>query len=186
MLRTAYAIVGSMRDAEDIVQETFLKWLSAGPEKIRNTGGYFVKSIYNNATKFKSSANFKNLKIEDPHELVNRIAEYEPIADLKLRVGEAFDVIHSKLKPLEMAVLVLRESFSFDYEQLQEIFDKSAENIRQIVSRAKQKLLNDSGSILTGTGDDTIKEKFDKAASKGMISEFVDHLMNDISHRFKK
>ena len=63
--------------------------------------------------------------------------------DMDAQLGEAWHMLHKKLEPLEKSIYVMREVFSVEYEELQEIFDKKKEHCRQLFFRAKTKLEQD-------------------------------------------
>ena len=144
----ALRIVGSIEDAEDIVQDTFEKWLSIDRKDIKNTKAYLIKSVSNNSLKFltslKSKISQKTFTAEDHFELVDRhqIKAFLNF-DMDAQLGEAWQVLHKKLEPLEKSIYVMREVFSVEYEELQEIFDKKKDHCRQLFFRAKAKLEQD-------------------------------------------
>lgn len=184
-------IVGSIHDAEDIVQETFLKWLTLEKEKINNTKAYLVRAVTNNCLNHLASLKQrKNEYLENvkPAEMIDWhfIAEVKKI-DLDHEVSHALNILHKKLEPLEKAIFLLREVFNFEYEELQHLFDKKKENCRQLFCRAKEKLNNESVKIKIQVPNPTsFFQSFKKASDLGQISDFIQHLGNDISTRLKK
>ena len=131
MLRSvAMKIVGSIEDAEDIVQDTFEKWLTIDRKNIKNVKAYLVRSVSNNSIKFltslKSRISHKTFTVDDRFELVDRqqIKAFLNF-DMDDQLGEAWQILHKKLEPLEKSIYVMREVFSVEYEELQEIFDLS-------------------------------------------------------------
>ncbi|MCZ6901185.1 MAG: sigma factor, partial [Bacteroidetes bacterium] len=137
-------MVNSFADAEDIVQETFLKWLTIDKKKIINTKSYLVKAVTNNCLNHLESLKKKKEDLFDkvnPRILKGLYREFDfGRFDLEFDISAALSVIHKKLKPLEKAIYLLREVFDLDYDNLNEIFDKSQENCRQLFYRAKEKL----------------------------------------------
>ena len=184
-------MVGSLHDAEDIVQETFLKWLTTEKEKINNTKAYLIKAVTNNcinhleALQRKKNEYLENLK---PGELIDwhKLAEIKKI-DFDQEVSAALDVLHKKLEPLEKAIFLLREVFNFEYEELQHLFDKKKENCRQLFCRAKEKLNNETNKIKIDMPNPAcFLKSFKKASDFGHLGEFIQHLGNDISAKLKK
>lgn len=132
-------------DAEDIVQETFIKWLSQEQEKIKNTKAYLIKAVTNNCINHLNSVRNKKVEyLEGLHwpELIEKFRETTDFShlDLETELSNAFHVLQSKLEPLERAVYVLKEVFDFDYKALQDVLDKKQDHCRQLFSRAKRKL----------------------------------------------
>ncbi|MEM1406008.1 MAG: sigma-70 family RNA polymerase sigma factor [Bacteroidota bacterium] len=187
----AIKMVGSIHDAEDIVQETFLKWLMTEKEKINNTKAYLIKAVTNNclnhleALKRKKNEYLDNLK---PSELIDwhKFADLKKI-DLDHEVSHALDVLHRKLEPLEKAIFLLREVFNFEYEELQHLFDKKKDNCRQLFCRAKEKLSNESSRIkIDIPNPKSFLNSFKKANELGHLTDFIQHLGSDISTKLKK
>lgn len=184
-------MVGSLHDAEDIVQETFLKWLTTEKEKINNTKAYLIKAVTNNCINHLESLKRKKNDYLDnlnPAELVDwhKLAEMGKL-DFEIEVSAALNVLHKKLEPLEKAIFLLREVFNFEYEELQHLFDKKKENCRQLFCRAKEKLNNETSKIRIDIPNPTcFLKSFKKASDFGQLGEFVQHLGNDISEKLKK
>ena len=132
-------------DAEDIVQETFIKWLSQEQEKIRNTKAYLIKAVTNNCINHLDALKKKRLEyIESFHwpEFIERFrvnTDFSHI-DIEAELSRALQILQNKLEPLERAVYVLKEVFDFDYKALQELLDKKQDHCRQLFCRAKKKL----------------------------------------------
>lgn len=139
-------------DAEDIVQETFIKWLSQEQEKINNTKAYLVRAVTNNCINHLQSLRQKRLQYLESFqwsELVEKIKETTDFShlDLEAELAKALHVLQTKLQPLERAVYVLKEVFDFDYSALQEVLDKKQDHCRQLFCRAKKKLQDESESF---------------------------------------
>ncbi|MEZ7854101.1 MAG: sigma-70 family RNA polymerase sigma factor [Cyclobacteriaceae bacterium] len=184
----ALRIVGSIEDAEDIVQDTFEKWLSIDRKDIKNTKAYLIKSVSNNSIKFltslKSKISQKTFTAEDHFELVDRhqIKAFLNF-DMDAQLGEAWQVLHKKLEPLEKSIYVMREVFSVEYEELQEIFDKKKDHCRQLFFRAKAKLEQDKIKFKTDFTVPKLPLSFKKACEFGSINEIIDELKREISKK---
>ena len=189
MLHTiAYNLVRCKEDAEDIVQETFARWLSIDHEKIQNTKAYLIKAVTNNCLNHLQSLRKKKEEyLENVSEVFNRFKETTNLAhlDFDVNLSAAMAVLHSKLEPLERAVFLLKEVFDFDYEDLQQTLDKKKEHCRQLVCRAKKKLSEETAKISL---PDTSKwvESFKKACHFGNASDLIDNLKSDISASSEK
>ncbi len=141
----AMRMLKSKADAEDVVQETFIKWLSQEQEKIRNTKAYLVRSVTNNCINHLSALKRKRQQyLESVHwqEIVEKVKETTDFShiDLEAEISRALQILQQKLEPLERAVYVLREVFDFDYKALQQVLDKKQDHCRQLFCRAKKKL----------------------------------------------
>jgi len=132
----AYRMVGSVIDAEDVVQEAYLRWRrSPQEEEIRSPKSYL-------------SAVVTRLCIDQLRSARARREEYvgpwlpEPLptdaAVLDESLSMAFLVLLESLNPTERAIFLLREVFDYDYREISHLVDKSEENCRQIARRARQ------------------------------------------------
>lgn len=139
----AYRILKCKADAEDIVQDTFVKWLSAEQKKIKNTKAYLLTAVRNNCINHLKSLQRKKeeyLEVIDLAKVAGKIRDDFSHLDLEAELNKALTLIHAKLEPLERAVYLLKEVFDFDYKSLQEALDKKQEHCRQLLCRARKKL----------------------------------------------
>jgi len=174
----AYNLVRCKADAEDIVQETFLKWLTIGPQKVENTKAYLIKAVRNNclnhldSLKKKKEELFSNTNFT---ELLGRFKETNfAHLDFDVEITKALKLLQTKLEPLERAVYLLKEVFDFDYEALQTALDKKKDHCRQLFCRAKKKLEDGTPKINFELPDaSSLIESFRKACSLGYASELV-------------
>lgn len=180
----AYNLVRCKEDAEDIVQETFIKWLSIDQQKIENTKAYLIKAVTNNCLNHLSSLRKKKEEyMENVSEVIKNFKETNLAhLDLDVNLSAAFKVLMTKLEPLERAVYVLKEVFDFEYDELQHTLDKKKEHCRQLFSRAKKKLSEETSKISFELPDSSsLIESFKKACHLGNPTELVSELKKDIS-----
>ena len=187
----AYNLLRSKADAEDIVQETFLKWLTIDSEKIENTKAYLIRAVTNNCLNHINSLRKKKEEYLDSinvSEFIHRFKENNfSHLDLEADLAKAFAVIQAKLEPLERAVYLLKEVFDFDYEALQEALDKKKDHCRQLVCRAKKKLSEETSKMHFDLPDASqLMASFRKACDMGNATEFVQDLKKDISSTLQK
>jgi RNA polymerase sigma factor (sigma-70 family) len=140
----AFKILKCKADAEDIVQDTFVKWLNAEQEKIQNTKAYLIQAVRNNCINHLNTLRRKKeeyLEAIDLSKLTGRFREIDfSHLDLETELNKALAVINHKLEPLERAVYLLKEVFDFDYESVQKALNRKQEHCRQLFCRAKRKL----------------------------------------------
>ena len=189
--RIAYNLVRCKADAEDIVQETFLKWLSAETSKVQNTKAYLIKSVTNNCLKHLEAIKKKKTECLDAiskTEIVNLLKETNfSHLDLEADLEKAFRLIHTKLEPLERAAYLLKEAFDVDYDALQAVFDKKKEHCRQLVCRAKKKLNDEKDKIQLDLPDfGPLMASFRKSCEIGNPRDFIQELKNDIARSISK
>ncbi len=188
----AYNIVRCKADAEDIVQETFLKWLTLGPNTVENTKAYLIAAVKNNCLNHINSLRHKKEELLSQNnnltEIINRFKETNfAHLDLEIELAKALKVLNAKLEPLERAVFLLKEVFDFDYDALQVTFDKKKEHCRQLFCRAKKKLAEETSKINFEIPDSAgFMELFRKACDFGNASELILELKKEVAHLNKK
>jgi RNA polymerase sigma factor (sigma-70 family) len=140
----AYRILKCQADAEDIVQDTFVKWLNAEQAKIQDTKAYLIKAVRNNCLSHLAAIRKKKEEYFDTIDLSKLTAKLPTIdfsnLDLEAELNRALTLIHHKLEPMERAVYLLKEVFDFDYESVQKALNKKREHCRQLLCRARKKL----------------------------------------------
>lgn len=136
----AYRMVGSAMDAEDIVQDAWLRYQNI-QTPLDNPSAFLRKIVTN-----LSLDHLKSAKVQREQYVGEWLPE--PIATDTITpadaltkaetISVAFLVVLETLSPLERAVFILREAFDYDYKDIADILDKSESACRQIFSRAKK------------------------------------------------
>ena len=177
----AYNIVRCKQDAEDIVQETFMKWLSAEQSKIENTKAYLIKAVTNNCINHLNSLKRKKEGyLENMHEAFLKFKETNlSHLDIDINVSAALSVLSAKLEPLERAIFLAKEVFDFDYDTIQQTFDKKKDHCRQLFCRAKKKLSDETSKIHIPSKSELLST-FRNACDIGNASDLLHALKKDI------
>ncbi|MBK8292992.1 MAG: sigma-70 family RNA polymerase sigma factor [Flammeovirgaceae bacterium] len=184
MHQIAYNLLRCKADAEDIVQDTFIKWLSTEQEKIENTKAYLIQAVTNNCLSHLSKIKRKKEEYWDSIQLSELMVKFKESdfanIDFEKELAAAFKDIQAKLEPLERAAYLLKEVFDFDYEEIQKVLDKKADNCRQLFSRARKKLDKNPKKAIINP-ESNLFDSFKKACDMGNITDFVQHLKADIA-----
>lgn len=139
--RLAYQLLGSLSDADDVLQEAYLRWSRDERAAIQSPRAYLRAIV-------------TRLCIDQHRQIDARKASYvgpwlpEPLiesptvdhAELAESISLAFLVVLETLSPTERAAYVLRRLFEYDYDELSEILGKSETACRQLVSRAEERI----------------------------------------------
>lgn len=135
----AYEITGTVTDAEDVVQESFLRWSGVDAEAVQNPRAYLAKTVTRQALNSLRAAQRRREDYIGPWlpEPVVTAPDVAENAVLSESLSFAMLVVLETLSPDERAVFVLREVFDFPYAEIAEATDKSLAAVRQIASRAK-------------------------------------------------
>lgn len=183
----AYRLVRCKQDAEDIVQETFIKWLTIDRENIQNTKAYLIKAVTNNCLNHMNSLKRKKEEyLENVSDYFLRFKENNlSHIDLEIDLPAALQFLTSKLEPLERAVFLLKEAFDFDYDAIQETLDKKKDHCRQLFSRAKKKLNEETDKIQLPNVSNLI-ESFKNASHFGDADNLINTLKTDIAASINK
>jgi RNA polymerase sigma-70 factor, ECF subfamily len=136
----AYRMLGSVDEAEDIVQETWLRWDRADRSQVTDPKAYLIRiasrasldHLRRAATRRES---YVGPWLPEPLLTGPDIADDAAVAD---SVSIAMLVVLETLSPLERAVFVLKEAFGFNYREIGEALDRSEQAIRQLAHRARQ------------------------------------------------
>nr|WP_256177116.1 RNA polymerase sigma-70 factor [Kitasatospora aureofaciens] len=134
----AYRMLGSIADAEDLVQDTWLRWSQVtGP--VANPGGYLARTVTNLALNRLDSAAVRRESYVGPWLPEPLVSEPDATEDVERAetVSLAVLVLLESLSPLERAVFVLKEVFGFSYKEIAESLDRTEAACRQVGSRAK-------------------------------------------------
>lgn len=180
----AYNLLRCKADAEDIVHDTFVKWLTVEQEKIENTKAYLIKAVTNNCLNHLNSLKKKKEEYWDSIQLSELMVKFKESdfahIDFEKELYVAFKVIQTKLEPLERAAYLLKEVFDFEYEEIQKVLGKKADYCRQLLSRARKKL-DQSEKVKAVEPESNLFESFKKACDMGNVGDFIQHLKTDIS-----
>src|SRR5258708_11317430 len=138
----AYRMLGSVADAEDMLQETFIRWREAGNDDIRSPRAFLVTIISRLCINQLQSARSRREQYVGqwlPEPLVTEPGS-DPLDLLRIdeSVSMAFLVMLERLTPVERAVFLLREVFDYEYAEIANIIGQSEANCRQILHRARQ------------------------------------------------
>ena len=140
----AYRMVGSVMDAEDLVQDAYLRWQEAPATEVRSPRAYLATIVTRLAINYLRSARIKREAYVGPWLPEPLVTEHAPDPSGQLELAEslsmAFLVLLERLSPVERAVFLLHEVFDFDYADIARIVDKTEANCRQLLARAKKRV----------------------------------------------
>lgn len=178
-------------DAEDIVQETFIKWLNAEQEKIQNTKAYLIRAVTNNCLTHLQALKKKKEDYLDSFQWPDFVEKFRDTdfsqIDFEQQLSKAFHVLQHKLEPLERAVFILKEVFDFDYKALQVLLDKKQDHCRQLFCRARKKINFEKDRLNVAINEKTaLMKSFRESCDVGHAAEFIADLRNDITASLRK
>ncbi|SHF57346.1 RNA polymerase sigma-70 factor [Streptoalloteichus hindustanus] len=139
LFTVAYEMLGSAVDAEDVLQETWLRWVGVDLDTVRNQRAYLVRIATRQAlgrlrTLGRRKESYVGPWLPEPLLTAPDVAEDVELAD---SVSMAMLLVLETLTPTERAVFVLREVFDLGYDEIAEAVDKAPAAVRQIAHRAR-------------------------------------------------
>jgi RNA polymerase sigma-70 factor (ECF subfamily) len=138
----AYEITGTVTDAEDAVQDTYLRWTAVEDDAVANARAYLAKIATRTALNALRSAQRRREEYVGPWLPEPLVTGPDAAEDALLgeSLSVAMLVVLESLSPDERAVFVLREVFDFPYAEIAEATGKSQAAVRQIAHRAKERV----------------------------------------------
>jgi len=182
----AYRMLGSVMDAEDAVQETYLRWQRASPDEVRSPKSYLSTVVTRLCIDHLRSAKTQREQYIGPWLPEPLIAEETADMDSKLALADslsmAFLVLLERLAPIERAVFLLREVFDYGYPEIARIVDKSEANCRQMARRARQHLAEHRRRFHASPEQlGQIAQRFLQAATTGDVQSLLELLADDVT-----
>ncbi|MFF2993049.1 RNA polymerase sigma-70 factor [Streptomyces sp. NPDC057950] len=145
LMGVAYRMLGRVADAEDVVQEAWLRWSGADRSEVREPRGYLVRVTTRLAIDRLRQVQSRNEAyvgpwLPEPYvtDFGDAVADTAERAVLADSVSLAVLVVLESLSPLERAVFVLREAFGFPYAEIAAVLDRGEPAVRQLAGRARK------------------------------------------------
>ncbi|SCF25579.1 RNA polymerase sigma-70 factor, ECF subfamily [Micromonospora purpureochromogenes] len=183
LFTVAYEMLGSAADAEDVLQETWLRWAGVDLGAVRDQRAYLVRITTRQAlarlrTLGRRRESYVGPWLPEPLLTTPDVAEDVELAD---SVSMAMLLVLETLTPTERAVFVLREVFDVGYDEIAEAVDKSQAAVRQIAHRARAHVAarRPRGVVSAAETRDAL-EAFRRAAETGDLQSLLDILAPDV------
>jgi len=168
----AYRILGSAAEADDVLQDAWVRWQTYDRSTVRNPDAFLTTTVTRLAINVAQSARVRRETYIGPWlpEPVDTSAD----PTLGAERGEALEVallmLLEKLTPTERAAYVLREAFDYPYEQIAEIVGHSQASVRQLVSRARRHLGEERRAPVAPEAQRRLLTAFVAAAKAGDVA----------------
>jgi RNA polymerase sigma-70 factor (ECF subfamily) len=165
----AYRMLGSAADAEDIVQDVWIRWQTADRSGVRDAAAFLVTTATRLAINVVQSARSRRETHVAPWlpEPVDTSAD----PGLGAERGEALELsvllLLERLSPAERAAYILREAFDYTYRDIANILRLEEANARQVVSRARHRVVGGRRMAVSSTKQRRLLDSFIAAAQRG-------------------
>jgi RNA polymerase sigma-70 factor (ECF subfamily) len=183
LFTVAYEMLGSAADADDVVQETWLRWAEVDRAAVRDPRAYLVRIVTRQAlnrlrTLSRRREDYVGEWLPEPLLTSPDVAEDVELAE---SVSIAMLTVLETLTPTERAVLVLHEVFDVPYDEIGEAVDKSSNTVRQIAHRARGHVAARRPRVaVSRTEQQRVVERFVAALTAGDLQGLMDVLAPDV------
>ncbi len=183
LFTVAYEMLGSAVDAEDVVQETWLRWSNVDQREVRDPRAYLVRMVTRQAlnrlrTVSRRREEYVGEWLPEPLLTSPDVAED---AELAVNVSIAMLTVLETLGPAERAVFVLHEVFETPYDEIAEVVGKTPAAVRQIAHRAREHVAARRPRMQVDRAEqEATLEKFMAAVTSGDLQGLVEVLAPDV------
>jgi RNA polymerase sigma-70 factor (ECF subfamily) len=183
LFSVAYEMLGSAVDAEDVLQETWLRWAGVDLDTVQDQRAYLVRITTREAlsrlrTLRRRKESYVGPWLPEPLLTAPDVTEDVELAD---SVSMAMLLVLETLTPIERAVFVLREVFALEYDEIAGAVDKSAAAVRQVAHRARAHVAarRPRGAVSPAQARDAL-DAFQRAVETGDLQHLLDILAPDV------
>jgi RNA polymerase sigma-70 factor, ECF subfamily len=184
----AYRMLGSVADAEDMLQETYLRWQQALAREIQTPRAFLVTIISRLCLNHRQSARMRREEYFGewlPEPLITEAGDRDLGAHAEVEVDDslsfAFLVLLERLTPMERAVFLLREVFEYEYAEIAAILGQSEANCRQLLRRGRQHVAENRPRFNPSPQQrEQLMKEFLQATAGGNLQRLVELLASDV------
>ena len=183
LFTVAYEMLGSAADAEDVVQETWLRWADVDRDRVQDPRAYLVRIVTRQAlnrlrTLSRRREEYVGEWLPEPLLTSPDVAEDVEFAE---SVSIAMLTVLETLTPTERAVFVLREVFDLPYDEIAEAVGKGTATVRQVAHRAREHVAARRPRMqVDRTEQEHVVERFMTAVTTGDVQGLMDVLAPDV------
>jgi RNA polymerase sigma-70 factor (TIGR02957 family) len=183
LFTVAYEMLGSAADAEDVLQESWLRWAGTDRAQVRDPRSYLVRVVTRQAlnklrTLSRRREDYVGEWLPEPLLTTPDVAEDVELAE---SVSIAMLTVLETLGPTERAVFVLREVFDLPYGEIADAIGKSQDSVRQIARRAREHVAARRPRMeVSRMEQEAVVERFTAALRTGRLQELMEVMAPDV------
>ena len=178
----AYRMLGSAAEAEDIVQDVWVRWQTADRSLVRDAAAFLVTTATRLAINVMQSARSRRETYVGPW--LPEPVDISADPGLEAEQGEGLEagilLLMEKLSPTERAAYILREAFDYPYRDIAKVLRLEEANARQVVTRARQHVAHDRRMPASSTEQRHLLDVFVAAAQKGDVAGLEGLFASDV------
>jgi RNA polymerase sigma-70 factor, ECF subfamily len=182
----AYRTLESAADADDVVQDTWIRWQGTDRNRVRDAAAFLATTTKRLALNVAQSARVRRETSIDPWgpEPVDAQADPALGAERREALEIAMRMLMERLSGSERAAYVLREAFDYPHRQIAEVLATSEANARQVVTRARLRLASEPRRHVSAAEQQRFIDAFVDAAQTGDLTT-LEQLLVPSSSRFR-
>ncbi|MGN7862010.1 RNA polymerase sigma-70 factor [Microbacterium sp. 22303] len=183
LFTVAYEILGSAADAEDVLQESWLRWASADRDDVRDPRAYLVRTVTRQSLNLLRTASRRREEYVGPWlpEPLLTTADVAEDVVLAESVSVAMLTVLETLGPTERAVFVLREVFDVPFDEIADAVGKTPAAVRQIAHRARDHVAARRPRVAVDASEhDLAVQRFIAVMNSGDVQGLMDVLAPDV------
>jgi RNA polymerase sigma-70 factor (TIGR02957 family) len=181
LMGIAYRMLGSHTEAEDLVQEVWLRWQAADRSTVQSPVAYLSTAVTRLAINASQSARARRETYIGPWlpEPVDTSADPFLGAERGEALSFAVLLVLERLSPTERAAYILREAFDYPYDELATMLQSTEPAVRQLVSRARKRIRAERRTEVSGSQQKRLLSAFVEAARSGDLAVLEQLLAKD-------
>jgi RNA polymerase sigma-70 factor, ECF subfamily len=185
LVRHAYHMLGTMTDAEDVVQDAFVRWHRARRDNVRDPHAFLRATVTHLAldrlrAQKRSREEYIGPWLPEPI-IMDESAAPEHVVTVAEDVSFAFLLALERLSPLERAAFLLHDALDVPFAEIAHTLERSEESVRRLASRARRAIHEETPRrIAPPFGADELRERFTTAVLSGDIAQITALLTEDV------
>lgn len=181
----AYRMLGTLADAQDVVQDTYIKWHETNEREIQNSRAWLITVCTRLAINILQSAranreNYVGIWLPEPF-VGGDSRDTSQQLELDETISVALLLALEKLSPTERAVYILHDVFDYHFDEISNILEKTNANCRQLATRARKKIREGKPKFVTSPKEHRrLLRGFLQAAREGKVDQFKSLLADSV------
>ncbi len=185
LVRHAYHMLGTMTDAEDVVQDAFVRWHRGNRDRVRDPRAFLRATVTHLAldrlrANKRSRETYVGPWLPEPI-LVDESVSPEHVVSIAEDVSFAFLLALERLSPLERAAFLLHDALDVPFDEIARTLERSEESVRRLASRARRAIREETPRrVASPLAADVVRARFTTAVLSGDITEITAILTEDV------